>query len=313
MDISSKIFVAGHTGLVGSSIVRRLRTNGFFNIVTAGHSQLDLTKKELVEQYFYIKQPEYVINAAARVGGIHANDKYSAEFIYQNLAIQTNIIDACHNHGVKKLMFLGSVCIYPKYAPVPVKEEYLLTGELEPTNQWYATAKIAGIKMCQAYRKQYGDDFVSVMPCNLYGEGDNFHPENSHVIPALLRKFLDAKANNAPTVTCWGTGAARREFLYVDDMAYACEFLMDNYSDGKIINIGFGEDYTIKELVELIAELTDYKGTIVWDSSKPDGTPKRVLDTTRLFNLGWRPKISLREGLTKTLNWYKLQTETRER
>jgi GDP-L-fucose synthase len=313
MDKSKRIYVAGHTGLVGSSLVRHLTTNGYTNIVTAGHDKLDLTNKQHVEDFFYIKQPDYVINAAARVGGIHANDKYSAEFIYQNLSIQTNIIDACHTFETKKLMFLGSVCIYPKYAPVPVKEEYLLTGELEPTNQWYATAKIAGIKMCQAYRKQYGSDFVSVMPCNLYGEGDNFHLENSHVIPALLRKFLDAKAANSPTVTCWGTGAARREFLYVDDMADACEFLMNNYSDGQIINIGFGEDYTIKELVELVAEVTEYKGEIVWDTSKPDGTPKRILDTTRLFNLGWRPKISLREGLTKTLNWYKLQTETREK
>lgn len=313
MDKLSRIFVAGHTGLVGSSLLRHLKSNGYTNIVTMGHDKLDLTNKQHVEDFFYVKRPDYVINAAARVGGIHANDKYSAEFIYQNLAIQTNIIDACHVYEVKKLMFLGSVCIYPKFAPVPVKEESLLTGELEPTNQWYATAKIAGIKMCQAYRKQYGSDFISVMPCNLYGEGDNFHLENSHVIPALLRKFLDAKFDNSPTVTCWGTGAARREFLYVDDMADACEFLMNNYSDGQIINIGFGEDYTIKELVELIAELTDYKGTIVWDTSKPDGTPKRVLDTTRLFNLGWRPKISLRQGLTKTLEWYSLQAETREK
>jgi GDP-L-fucose synthase len=204
------------------------------------------------------------------------------------------------------LMFLGSVCIYPKFAPVPVKEEYLLTGELEPTNQWYATAKIAGIKMCQAYRKQYGSDFVSVMPSNLYGQGDNFHLENSHVIPALLRKFLEAKETNSPTVTCWGTGAARREFLYVDDMADACLFLMNNYSDERIINIGFGEDYTIRELVEIILEVTEYKGEIVWDVSKPDGTPKRLLDMTRLFDLGWKPKVSLREGLTKTLEWYKL-------
>jgi len=313
MDKDSKIFVTGHTGLVGSALVRRLRSNGYWNIVTVPHSQLDLTDKEQVEHFFYVKQPEYVINAAARVGGIHANDKYSAEFIYQNLAIQTNVIDACHRHGVKKLMFLGSVCIYPKFAPVPVKEEYLLTGELEPTNQWYATAKIAGIKMCQAYRKQYGHDYVSAMPCNLYGEGDNFHPENSHVIPALLRKFLEAKATNSPSVTCWGTGTARREFLYVDDMADACEFLMHNYSDGQIINIGFGEDFTIKELVEQIAEVTEYKGEIVWDTSKPDGTPKRILDTTRLFGLGWKPKISLREGLTKTLNWYRLQEQRREK
>ena len=313
MDKSSRIYVAGHTGLVGSALVRHLRANGYTNIITATRSEVDLTNANSVHEYLCVNRPEYVFDAAARVGGIHANDKYSAEFIYQNLAIQTNIIHNCWRHGVKKLMFLGSVCIYPKFAPVPVKEEYLLTGELESSNQWYATAKIAGIKMCQAYRKQYGSDFVSVMPCNLFGEGDNFHLENSHVIPALLRKFLEAKAANAPSVTCWGTGAARREFLYVDDMADACEFLMNNYSDGQIINIGFGEDYTIKELVELVAEVTEYKGEIVWDTSKPDGTPKRILDTTRLFGLGWKPKISLREGLIKTLNWYSLQEKTREK
>lgn len=312
MKKNSTIYVAGHTGLVGSSIVRSLIESGYDEIVGAPHKELDLTDKSQVNRFFEEHKPTYVINAAAKVGGIHANDKYPADFIYQNLAIQTNLIDACYKYDVAKFMFLGSVCIYPKFAPVPVKEDSLLTGELEPTNQWYATAKIAGIKMCQAYRKQYGCDFVSVMPCNLYGVGDNFHPENSHVIPALIRRFLEARDNNAPSVTCWGTGAARREFLYVDDMADACVFLMNNYSNAEIINIGFGEDYTIKELVELIAELTDYKGTILWDSAKPDGTPKRILDSTKLFSLGWKPKVSLREGLTKTIEWYKVQGEKKK-
>lgn len=311
MDKNSRIYIAGHTGLVGSALVRQLAEQGYSNLI-APAKRIDLTNKYQVTEWFLDKKPEYVFNAAAKVGGIHANDKYSAEFIYQNLAIQTNIVDTCYLCDVKKLMFLGSVCIYPKFAPVPVKEEYLLTGALEESNQWYATAKIAGIKMCQAYRKQYGSDFVSVMPCNLYGVGDNFHLENSHVIPALLRKFLTAKEKNDPSVTCWGTGAARREFLYVDDMADACIFLMTNYSDERIINIGFGEDYTIKELVEMVAEVTGYKGNIVWDTTKSDGTPKRILDTTRLRDLGWKPKVSLREGLTKTLEWYKLQTKIKE-
>lgn len=309
MKKNSKIYVAGHTGLVGSSIVRNLTENGYDDIVGASHKELDLTDKAQVNEFFERNRPVHVINAAAKVGGIHANDKYPAEFIYQNLSIQTNLIDACYKYDVAKFMFLGSVCIYPKFAPVPVKEESLLTGELEPTNQWYATAKIAGIKMCQAYRKQYERDFISVMPCNLYGVGDNFHPENSHVIPALIRRFLEAKDNNAPTVTCWGTGAARREFLYVDDMADACVFLMDNYSDSQIINIGFGADYTIKELVEMISAIIGYDGEIVWDSSKPDGTPKRILDSSKLFTLGWSPKVSLRAGLTKTIEWYKVQRE----
>lgn len=312
MNQTDKIYVAGHTGLVGSALVRQLRANGYHNIITVPHKQVDLTNKLHVDAFFEQERPEYVFDAAARVGGIHANNTYPAEFIYQNLAIQTNLIDACHRYGVKKLVFLGSVCIYPKYAEVPVKEESLLTGELEPTNQWYAVAKIAGIKTCQAYRKQYGDDFVSVMPCNLYGVGDNFHPENSHVIPALMRRFLEAKEIDLPSVTCWGTGKARREFLYVDDMADACIFVMNNYSEEQIINIGYGEDYTIKELVESIAEVTDYKGTIEWDTTKPDGTPKRILDTSKLFNLGWKPKVSLKQGLTKTIEWYKTQAHIRE-
>lgn len=312
MEKSSKIYIAGHTGLVGSALWRQLYKQGYENVFGATHKELDLLDSNAVMKSFAETKPEYVFLAAAKVGGIHANNVAPAEFIYNNLAIQTNIINACHKHNVKKLVFLGSVCIYPKFAEVPVKEESLLTGELEPTNQWYAVAKIAGIKMCQAYRRQYKSDFISVMPCNLYGVGDNFHPMNSHVIPALIRKFLEAKERGARTVDCWGTGGARREFLYVDDMADACIFLMNNYSEEQIINIGFGEDYTIKELVELIAELTEYDGEIAWDASKPDGTPKRILDSSKLFNLGWRPKVALREGLTKTIKWYKLQEQKRE-
>lgn len=298
--------------MVGSAITRNLVSDGYYQLQAMAHRRLNLTSQVEVDDFFAIKLPEYVFLAAAKVGGIHANNTYPAEFIHQNLTIQTNVIDACHKHGVKKLLFMGSVCIYPKYAQVPVKEESLLTGELELTNEAYAIAKIAGIKMCQAYRKQYGCDFVSVMPCNLYGVGDNFHPKNSHVIPALIRKFIEAKKNGLDTVTCWGTGEARREFLYVDDMADACVFVMKNYSDSQIINIGFGEDYTIKELVNLIAELTQFDGKILWDTSKPDGTPKRMLDSTKLFNVGWKPKVSLREGLTKTIEWYKMQENTRE-
>lgn len=304
MNKDSRIYIAGITGMVGSAILRNLRDQGYTNVFGAPHASVDLTNKEQVLNFFHQTCPEYVFLAAAKVGGIHANNEFPADFIYQNLAIQTNVIDACHAYAVNKLVFLGSVCIYPKFAPVPVKEESLLTGELEPTNQWYATAKIAGIKMAQAYRRQYGSDFISVMPCNLYGEGDNFHPTNSHVIPALIRKFQEAKVASAPSVTVWGTGNARREFLYVDDMADACVFLMNNYSEEQIINIGFGEDYTIRELVELIGELTEFKGEIIWDTSKPDGTPKRLLDTSRLFGLGWKPKVSLREGLTKAIEWY---------
>lgn len=309
MLCDSKILILGSNGLVGSTIYKQLLTTGHRNLVGVNRHIIDLTNQQQVRQFFDTVRPEYVFDAAAKVGGIHANNTYPAEFIYNNLAIQTNVIDACHEYKVKKLMFLGSVCIYPKYAEVPVKEEYLMTGELEPTNQWYATAKIAGIRMCQAYRRQYGDDFISVMPVNLYGEGDNFHPTNSHVIPALIRRFIDAKEQNAPTITCWGTGNARREFMYVDDMADACIFLMKNYSDEQIINIGVGEDYTIKELVTMIAELVDYKGEILWDTTKPDGTPKRMLDSTRLFNLGWKPKIGLREGLTKAIEWYRLRVK----
>lgn len=304
MESNSKILICGRYGLVGSEIERNLVHNKYDNIVGLKHLELDLTNQLNTNNYFEIEQPEFVFMASAKVGGIHANNTYPAEFIHTNLAIQTNVIEACHKHGVKKLMFLGSCCIYPKYAEVPVKESSLLTGELEPTNEAYAIAKIAGIKMCQAYRKQYGCDFISVMPCNLYGIGDNFHPENSHVIPALIRRFVEAKEQNLPSVTCWGTGAARREFMYVSDMADACVFLMNNYSESEIINIGTGVDYTIKELVEMIVEIVGYKGNILWDTAKPDGTPKRLLDSSKLFNLGWKPKVGIREGLTKTIEWY---------
>ena len=306
MNKDSKIMVLGASGLVGSALVRNLTAQGYTDIIPINHSEGNLTLQLHVQKIMQYYQPDYVFLAAAKVGGIHANNTYPAEFIYTNLAIQTNAIEACREFKVKKLCFLGSVCIYPKYAEVPVKEESLLTGELEPTNRAYAVAKIAGIQMCQAYRKQYGCDFISVMPCNLYGEGDNFHPTNSHVIPALIRKFVEAKETCMKEVTCWGTGTVRREFLYVDDMADACVFLMQCYSDERIINIGFGDDYTIREIVEKVAEIVGYEKDIIWDKSKPDGTPKRILDTTRLFNLGWRPKVDLHGGLTRAVNWYKL-------
>lgn len=304
MKTDSRIYIAGHTGLVGSAIHRKLVHYGYKNILTATHFHTDLTNQKETDAFFNNHKPEYVFLAAAKVGGIHANNVYPADFIYNNLAIQTNVIEACRKYRVNKLVFLGSVCIYPKFAEVPVKEESLLTGELEPTNQWYATAKIAGIKMCQAYRKQYRSDFVSVMPCNLYGVGDNFHPENSHVIPALIRRFVEAKEKNLPKVVCWGTGNARREFMYVDDMADACMFVMNNYSHEQIINLGCGIDYTIRELTMMIAEIVGYTGEIVWDTTKPDGTPKRMLDSTKLFDLGWKPTVDLREGLTKTIEWF---------
>lgn len=307
MNKDSKIYIAGHNGLVGSSLMRDLLSKGYTRVIGVSRDYLDLTNSDQVNDFFDKHKPEYVFDAAAKVGGIHANNTYPAEFIYNNLQIQNNLINACHAYKVKKLMFLGSVCIYPLHAQVPVKEEYLLTGPLELSNQWYAIAKIAGIKMCQAYRKQYGSDFISVMPTNQYGVNDNFHLENSHVIPALIRKFVEATNNNSPTVTCWGTGTARREFMYVDDTADALEFLMNNYSDSNIINIGCNTDYTIKETSELIKDIVGYKGELVWDTSKPDGTPKRMMDSSKLFNLGWRPKISLEEGLKKTIEWYRSQ------
>ena len=304
MNKNSKIYVAGHNGMVGSAIVRKLKDLGYTNIVTKSKKELDLTNQFLVNQFFHFERPEYVFLAAAKVGGIHANDKYPAEFIYDNLEIQNNVIHSSYKFNVKKLLFMGSICIYPKFAPEPVNETSLLNGSLEPTNEWYAIAKIAGIKMCQAYRKQYGCNFVSAMPCNLYGINDNFHLENSHVLPALIRKFHEAKINNSKTVECWGTGSPRREFLYSDDLADALIFLMDRYNENEIINIGYGEDLTIKDIANKVKTTINFTGEIVWNTSKPDGTPKRLLDVNKLFDMGWRPKINLENGLKSTYEWY---------
>lgn len=302
MKKDSNIFVAGHNGLVGSAIVRRLREEGYTNIITKEKSELDLTKPDKVSAFFASNVIDYVFDAAARVGGIHANDKYSGEFIYQNTMIQTNLIHYAHKYGCKKFLFLGSVCIYPKYAPIPVKEESLLCGELEPTNDAYAVAKIHGIKMLQSYHKQYGMKGVSLMPCNLYGPGDNYHSENSHVIPALINKF---HKSNSPVI-CWGDGSPQREFLYVDDLVSACLFAMDNYENAELINVGSGEDISIKDLAEKIASVTGYEGEIEWDTTKPNGTPKRPLDYSKISSLGWKPEYTLQQGLLKTYARYKI-------
>lgn len=303
MDSNAKIYVAGHKGLVGSAIVRRLNELGYNNIITATRREVDLTNSNAVAEFFYYEKPDYVFDAAARVGGIYANDTYSAEFIYENLMIQNNLIHYSHAYRVKKFLFMGSVCIYPKYAETPVKEESLLTGYLEPTNEAYAIAKIAGIKMCQAYHKQYGMKSVCIMPSNLYGPNDNFHPDNGHVIPSMIRKFND----NPDEVTFWGDGSPYREFMYADDMADACIFLMNNETvySGELINAGSGEDISIRELAETVAEVMNYKGKIKWDTSRPNGTPKRPLDFSKIRYLGWQPKYKLRDGLIKTLEWCK--------
>ena len=302
MKPESKIFVAGHRGLVGSALVHELTAAGYTNIVTRTRSELDLMDAAAVHDFFMEEKPEYVFDAAARVGGIHANDTYSAEFIYQNLTIQNNLIHNSYLSGVKKFLFLGSVCIYPKFAPTPVKEESLLNGDLEPTNEAYAIAKIAGIKMCQAYSKQYGMKTVSIMPSNLYGPNDNFHPDNGHVIPAMFRKFED----NPEEVIFWGDGTPMREFLYSHDMADACIFLMNsNLENGELINVGSGYDVPIQELSNTIAKIVNYRGKINWDKSRPNGTPKRPLDFSKIRNMGWEPKHSLQEGLLKTYIWYK--------
>jgi GDP-L-fucose synthase len=305
MNKDSKIYVAGHNGMVGSAIWRSLLNMGYTNLVGVRHSSMDLTNQLEVNKFFQTTKPEYVIMAAAKVGGIIANSTYPAEFIYNNLQIQNNLINASYQHGITKLLFLGSSCIYPKFAEQPIKEECLLTGELESTNQWYALAKIAGIRTCQAYRKQYGCDFISAMPCNLYGTHDNFDLNNSHVLPALIRKFHTAKITNAPHVTCWGTGSPMREFLYVDDLAEACVFLMENYSDELHINVGYGVDITIKEAVESVCEVVGYEGQVTWDNTKPDGTPRKVMDSSRIKNLGWKPTTTLHDGLEKTYYWFK--------
>ncbi len=300
MKAESKIYVAGHNGLVGSAIVRRLKKEGYKNIITRSHSKLDLTRQEDVESFFNEEKPEYVFLAAAKVGGIHANEMAPAEFMYINLAIETNVIHSAYKNKVKKLLFMGSGCIYPRIVPQPIREDYLLTAPLEKTNEAYAIAKIAGLKMCEFYNRQYGTDYISVMPCNLYGPGDNYHPENSHVIPALLRKFHEAKINNSPQVVMWGTGSAMREFLHIDDIADASYFLMQNYSGDECVNIGCGQDMSIRELGELIRDIVGYRGEIVYDPSYPDGTPRKLLDSSKLFAMGWRPSISLREGLKET-------------
>ena len=305
MNKDSKIYVAGHNGMVGSAIWRSLLNHGYTNLVGVGHSSMDLTNQLEVNKFFKTTKPEYVIMAAAKVGGIVANSTYPAEFIYNNLQIQNNLINASHQHGITKLLFLGSSCIYPKFAEQPIKEEYLLTGELESSNQWYALAKIAGIRTCQAYRKQYGSNFISAMPCNLYGTCDNFDLNNSHVLPALIRKFHTAKITNESQVTCWGTGSPLREFLYVGDLAEACVFLMENYNDELHINVGYGVDITIKEAVESVCEVVGYEGQVVWDNTKPDGTPRKVMDSSRIKNMGWKPTTTLRDVLEKTYYWFK--------
>lgn len=297
MQFSSKVYVAGHNGMVGSSIVRKLKSGGFQNIITRSSKELDLRVQQDVDKFFVLEKPEYVFLAAARVGGIVANNTFRADFLYDNLMIESNVIHQCYRQGVKKLLFLGSSCIYPKMAPQPLKEEYLLSGYLEASNEPYAIAKIAGIKLCENYRRQYGCDFISAMPSNLYGPNDNYDLTNSHVIPALMKKFYDAKVNNSDAVTVWGTGSPRREFLHVDDLAEACLFLMQNYSSDEFINVGLGEDLTIKDLAFLIKKIVKFDGQVIFDPGKPDGTPRKLMDTSKLAELGWMPKISLEEGL----------------
>ncbi len=297
MEKSSKIYIAGHRGMVGSAIYRKLSSEGYNNIVTSSSDQLDLRNQQAVIDFFEKEKPEYVFLAAARVGGIIANDTFRADFLYDNLQIQNNVIYNSYKFGVKKLLFLGSSCIYPKLAPQPLKEEYLLTGTLEPTNEPYAIAKIAGIKMCEAYRDQYNCNFISVMPTNLYGINDNYHPENSHVLPALIRRFHEAKINKAVNVVIWGTGSPLREFLFSDDLADACYFLMNSYDEKGFINIGTGDDLSIKELAVLIKKIIGYEGELIFDESKPDGTPRKLMDVSKLHSLGWKHKIELEEGI----------------
>ena len=282
---------------MGSAIWRELQRQGYKHLIGKAHKELDLLSTEAVRKFYSEAQPEYVVIAAAKVGGIYANDRYPADFIYQNLQIQNNLIEGARGANVKKLLFLGSSCIYPKLAPQPLKEEYLLTGPLEPTNQWYAVAKIAGIKMCEAYRRQFGCDFISAMPTNMYGPNDNYDLQNSHVLPALIRKFHEAKVANANRITCWGTGKPLREFLYADDLARACIFLLQRYSEEQFINVGYGSDISIKELAEMIKEIVGFKGHIEWDTSKPDGTPRKLMDSTRLFALDWKPQVDLPTGI----------------
>jgi len=304
VKINSRIYVAGHRGLVGSAIFRLLKKRGFVNLITRTHSELELMDAVAVQNFFEEIKPEFVFLAAAKVGGIHANSTYPADFMRENLVVQTNVIHESWRNGVEKLMFLGSSCIYPKLCPQPISEESLLTGELEPTNEAYALAKIAGIKTCQSYNQQYGTNFISAMPTNLYGIKDNFHPENSHVLPALIRRFHEAKLANAESISIWGTGNPRREFLHSDDLADAVLFLMENYNDSEIVNVGCGEDQTIRALAETICEVVGYSGSLAFDSTRPDGTPQKVLDISKIRALGWTPEIPLKKGLEQVYQWY---------
>jgi GDP-L-fucose synthase len=307
MQISkaSRIYVAGHQGLVGSAVLRALKARGCEQLIQRTRGELDLTDQSAVRQFFILERPQAVIMAAARVGGILANSSHPAGFLRDNLLIQDNVIDAAHRSGVEKLVFLGSSCIYPKLAPQPIKEDYLLTGPLEPTNEWYAIAKIAGIKLCQAFRREYGFNAISLMPTNLYGPGDNFDLQSSHVLPALIRRFHEAKVHDHPAVTVWGTGTPRREFLHVDDLADAVLYLLQNYDSEPIVNVGWGEDLTIRELADLVKGAIGYQGGVVFDPSKPDGTPRKLLDVSRITGLGWRPRISLKAGIESTYSWFK--------
>lgn len=304
MNLDAKIYVAGHRGLVGSAIVRNLKEKGYTNIIYRTHKELDLTNQEEVRAFFEQEKPEYVFLAAAKVGGIHANNTYPADFIYDNLMIQNNVIKAAHDFEVKKLLFLGSTCIYPKMAQQPIKEEYLLTGALEETNEAYAVAKIAGLEMCKFFKRQYGDNFISCMPTNLYGPNDNFDLKNSHVLPALIRKFHEAKVNNSDVVEVWGTGTPLREFLYVDDMADACVFLMENYDGEQHVNIGTGEEVSIRELAETVKEVVGFEGELVFNTDMPDGTPRKLTTVDKLHSLGWKHKVSLNEGIKLSYNWF---------
>lgn len=304
MNKKSKIYVAGHRGLVGSALVRRLEVEGYKNLIVKTRNELDLLNFTDVHDFFQDESPDYVFLAAAKVGGIYANNTQGADFIYENITIQNNVIKSAHDSRVKKLLFLGSSCIYPRDCPQPIKEEYFLDGKPEETNKPYAAAKIAGILMCQAFHKQYGDNLISVMPTNLYGPNDNFDLKTSHVFPALIRKFHEAKVSNTPTVTVWGTGSPRREFLHVDDLAEACVYLMNNYDNPSIVNIGSGKDVTIKEFAEIVKEVVGYQGEIIWDTGKPDGTPRKWLDVTKINKLGWKAKIELRKGIELVYNWY---------
>ena len=300
MEKNAKIYVAGHRGMVGSAICRRLQAEGYTNVITKTHDALDLTRQSEVEEFFQTEKPEYVFLAAAKVGGIIANSRHSADFMYENMILEMNVIHSAWENGCKKLMFLGSSCIYPRLAPQPMKEDCLLTSSLEKTNEAYALAKISGLKFCEYLNTQYGTDYISVMPTNLYGPNDNYHPEHSHVLPALIRRFHEAKISGAKEVTCWGTGKPLREFLYVDDLADACVFLMNNYSGNETVNLGTGKELTIKSLTELVAKVVGYDGKITWDATKPDGTPRKLLDVSKLNSLGWRYKTELEDGIRLT-------------